>query len=251
MVSQKDILLLRNRMLELMDFINGVCKKYDIYYSLSYGTLIGAIRHKGFIPWDDDFDIMMDRKNYEKFLEIVEKELPKKYFIRNRRSDRTFKQTFTKLMDKNSEFINDDFVEKEENNGVFIDVFPIDKSPNGFGNRVKLLTKSFVYKLLTKAPNKEKGFIKLLSNICNKVERYLEKTYISESEKLKDNFYYFSPITLEDIRFKYNSNIFDGYIFVPYEDREYMVIKEYDSFLTETFGDYMIQIGRASCRERV
>ena len=77
----KDIQLLY---LELLRFIDNVCEKYDLDYCLTYGTLLGAIRHKGFIPWDDDCDILMIRKDYDKLIEVLPKEISKyDYFKEN------------------------------------------------------------------------------------------------------------------------------------------------------------------------
>ena len=68
--------------LELLRFIDNVCEKYDLEYCLTYGTLLGAIRHKGFIPWDDDCDILMIRKDYDKFIEVLPKEIDKYDFFK-------------------------------------------------------------------------------------------------------------------------------------------------------------------------
>ena len=67
--------------LEMLKLVDKICQKHNLHYSLVGGSLLGAVRHKGFIPWDDDIDIAMKRKDYEKFLKIAQKELPKKYFV--------------------------------------------------------------------------------------------------------------------------------------------------------------------------
>lgn len=68
--------------LDIMEEIDGICKRHDIKYSILGGALIGAIRHKGFIPWDDDMDIGMLREDYNRFLEVAPKELSERFFFR-------------------------------------------------------------------------------------------------------------------------------------------------------------------------
>lgn len=93
----KDIQLLY---LELLRFIDNVCKKYDLDYCLTYGTLLGAIRHEGFIPWDDDCDILMIREDYDKFIEILPKEINKHEFFKENCA-------LTKLINSNDNFFTD------------------------------------------------------------------------------------------------------------------------------------------------
>ena len=75
---------------EILDVIHQVCTEYGLRYSLAYGTLIGAVRHKGFIPWDDDIDLMMPREDYEKLLAIWNEAAPKGYILQNTRTDPDF-----------------------------------------------------------------------------------------------------------------------------------------------------------------
>ena len=82
---------------EILDVIHQVCTEYGLRYSLAYGTLIGAVRHKGFIPWDDDIDLMMPREDYEKLLAIWNEAAPKGYILQNTRTDPDFTQNFTKI----------------------------------------------------------------------------------------------------------------------------------------------------------
>lgn len=77
---------------EILDVIHQVCTEYGLRYSLAYGTLIGAVRHKGFIPWDDDIDLIMPREDYEKLLAIWNEATPKGYILQNTRTDPDFTQ---------------------------------------------------------------------------------------------------------------------------------------------------------------
>ena len=82
---------------EILDVIHQICTEHGLRYSLAYGSLIGAMRHKGFIPWDDDIDIMMPREDYEKLLVIWNQSAPKGYILQNTRTDSDFTQNFMKI----------------------------------------------------------------------------------------------------------------------------------------------------------
>lgn len=93
---------------EILDVIHQVCTEHGLRYSLAYGTLIGAVRHKGFIPWDDDIDLMMPREDYEKLLVIWNQSAPKGYILQNTRTDSDFTQNFTKIRKDHTTFLQDE-----------------------------------------------------------------------------------------------------------------------------------------------
>ena len=85
---------------ELLRFIDNVCKKYNLEYCLAYGTLIGAVRHEGFIPWDDDFDMIMMRNDYNKLIEVLPKEINKYEFFKENCA-------LTRLINANDNYFKD------------------------------------------------------------------------------------------------------------------------------------------------
>ena len=119
------------KMLSILEAIDKVCKAHDIGYWIEGGTLLGAMRHGGFIPWDDDVDISMLRCDYERFIEVAAKELPPHLFLQTRKTDPSFHHRECKVRDLNS-FIADggDDTGADYQKGLFVDIFPYDEGPS-------------------------------------------------------------------------------------------------------------------------
>lgn len=125
---------LRKVQLKLVDMlleIDKICRKHDIKYWLDFGTLLGAVRHEGFIPWDDDLDIAMPTEDLHRFIKVAPKELPESLFLQTKNSDPTFRRSLNKLRDNNSIFItkHEDFT-KNYHKGLFIDLFEVVPYPD-------------------------------------------------------------------------------------------------------------------------
>jgi len=112
----------------LLEF-KRICDKHNIKYSLVAGTLLGAVRHKGFIPWDDDVDIGMLRNEYEKFIKVAPDELKQDYFLQTWQTDPGFALPFAKLRKNGTKFVEQNSSETNAHCGVFIDIFPFDNVP--------------------------------------------------------------------------------------------------------------------------
>jgi lipopolysaccharide cholinephosphotransferase len=114
-------------MLEMLVEFDAICKKYNLKYWLDSGTLLGAVRHQGFIPWDDDIDLSMPVEDYNRFQEIAQSELSKNIFFQTRETDVSFKADYIKLRSNKVEII--EFHEKDKeiayHQGVFVDIFPM------------------------------------------------------------------------------------------------------------------------------
>ena len=115
--------------LEILIKFAEICEKNNLRYFLDGGTLLGAIRHKGFIPWDDDIDLGMPREDYEKFMEVGQRELGNDYFVQHRATDRNCPFDFMKIRKQNTVFLEWNKRNIEMHHGIFIDVFPYDKLP--------------------------------------------------------------------------------------------------------------------------
>lgn len=118
---------LQLRMLELLRAVDIICKKHNIFYWLSSGTLLGAVRHGGFIPWDDDIDIELLREDYLKLIDILPKELPEEYLLQTINSDSGYVYLYAKVRDTKS-YIEEKCVFNKhfKYKGAFIDIFPLE-----------------------------------------------------------------------------------------------------------------------------
>lgn len=115
--------------LALLLAFKTVCEQLDLTYYLVEGSLLGAVRHQGFIPWDDDIDVAMPRCDYERFLREAQALLPSYYFVQSLDSEPAFHANFAKLRDSRTTFIESSVRNRPINHGVYIDIFPLDFVP--------------------------------------------------------------------------------------------------------------------------
>ena len=106
-----------------------ICKKLDLNYFLVAGSALGAKRHGGFIPWDDDMDVGMYREDYDKFMELVPEMLPENIFLQNYKTDPKYPNVFAKLRNSNTTYIEKTSKNLDINHGIYIDIFPLDGCP--------------------------------------------------------------------------------------------------------------------------
>ena len=178
------------QLLMLKEFMR-ICEYLGLRYFVVGGTLLGAVRHQGFIPWDDDIDLAMPREDYERFLEKGQSLLPNEYFLQTFRTDPEFPANFAKIRDNRTTFIEKSVSEKHIHHGVYIDIFPLDYYPDGFFSRVILELRRFLYKMrisreftYRRNENVWKALVrKLLSAICLYLYPDLTKT-LEKREKL-------------------------------------------------------------------
>lgn len=127
--TQEQLQALKACEMELLKAFLQVCQKLSLRYYLMGGTLLGAVRHQGFIPWDDDIDVAMPREDYEIFLREGQKYLPECYFLQSLHSEPDYHLNFAKIRDSRTTFVEYSVRKRKINHGVFIDVFPLDAYP--------------------------------------------------------------------------------------------------------------------------
>lgn len=232
---------------EILDVIHKICVDNNLKYSLAYGTLLGAVRHGGFIPWDDDIDIMMPRKDYTKFKQIWNDSAPKGYIYQDYNTDTDIVNNFAKIRKNNTTFLQSE-TERGRNyhKGFFVDIFPVDNVANGklssqlqyFAAAVNLLyTRGYqsgsgglmgkIEKLLLST--KKENYIKRR----NKAERY----FCRWNDKKCNYFTLFN--TILEAKKRYPIDLLNDYTVIKFNGKEYFAIKDYDRYLTITYGDYM------------
>ena len=245
----KDVQVIEKEMLvQLID----ICQKYNLKYYIAYGSLIGVVRHNGFIPWDDDIDVLMPRKDYDVFINIAQKELPQHMFVQNEITDPEYLGGFTKIRNSNTTFIEINNMKKRMNHGIYIDVFPLDNCPSSrLGQFLFDLRKRLFFLRLRcefvivegeiRHKKSLSGLIQLASKILKIFSSNIERLFANTEQYLRGikytgcvcNFY---ACIKKD---KYKSEWFQEGTIMAFEGIEVIVPKEYDSFLTYQYGDYM------------
>lgn len=183
--------------LEILKEVIKICNDNNIDYHLCRGTLIGAIRHKGFIPWDDDIDIAMPRKDFDKFLEIANDKLPTKMEVLSYKHKEVYPFVHAKVSDTKTRVVEHYLEASGYESGVYIDVFPIDGITSNKGlqrihlSRIRFYEKLLILSYLDENRHKEfwkKLLIKLGKRIGNRkklherIEKLLNKYPFEESE---------------------------------------------------------------------
>lgn len=232
---------------EILDVIHKVCEENGLRYSLAYGTLIGAVRHKGFIPWDDDIDLMMPREDYEKLLAIWGQAAPKGYILQNVRTDPDFTQSFTKIRKDHTTFLQFEHErEKSYHKGVFVDIFPGDRvAPSKLGRKIQYI--ACAVNLLY-----SRGHASGSGGIVGAVEQFFLKAPKEKHAKRretaenwirrwnsKNSGLYVFPSTLEWCQKYYPANLFENMGTIAFSGKTYQCVADPDSILRLDYGDYM------------
>ena len=119
-------------LMEMYDVFSKICEKHNLRYYVYWGTLLGAIRHKDFIPWDDDFDVVMPREDYEKLIEVAPKELPEHLQFLSWKTNPEFYYVFNKIKHKDENFVETlrEQSKLKLSTGLYLDIFPLDGAPS-------------------------------------------------------------------------------------------------------------------------
>lgn len=236
--------------LEIMKYVHDFCSANNIHYSLAYGSLLGAIRHKGYIPWDDDIDIIMPRKDYDLFLQLFSKESGI-YRIHSLETDPHYEYAFAKISDTRTLLIEN---VNTQNIGINIDVFPLDNAFDSLEECQKYAKKISLYKYFYRLKFLQPSHKNVLWKRCLmrigkiitfplSLRKLAEKISAHAKACTNTNSKYTimmvgtTPQATE--RQIIERSWFSKYIDVPFEDCQFKIIANYDKYLSHEYGDYM------------
>ena len=227
--------------------IHQVCTEYGLRYSLAYGTLLGAVRHKGFIPWDDDIDLIMPREDYEKLLVIWNEAAPKGYILQNTRTDPVFTQNFTKIRKDHTTFLQDEAERaKHYHKGIFVDIFPGDRVPSGkIGQKMQYIACAVNLLYSRGYASGSGGVIGITEKVLLKAPKEKYAVWRERAEKWirhwngRESLQYVFPNTIVCSRRYYPANSFEEMKTIEFNRKQYMCVADANTILHIEYGDYM------------
>lgn len=231
----------------LRNFID-ICKDNNLRYFLLGGSCLGAVRHKGYIPWDDDIDVGMPRPDYERFLQLAQQELPDHVFVQTHSTDKEYPNNFAKLRNSNTTFIESSIKNLNVNHGIYIDIFPLDGTySNKFQYKLHLLKIRLLAKSIARVFNFTHHYTlkEIVARMLSVIYAPTVNYAIKKREKLMKKVNYDNASVVanwcgawaeKEIMPK---SIFADGITASFDGIEVVIPKEYDKYLTRMYGDYM------------
>lgn len=237
--------------LEMLERFIEVCEKNNLNYFLDGGTLLGAVRHQGFIPWDDDIDVIMPRKDYECLCQIADKEFEYPYFFQTTLTEKGFFRTHAQLRNSDTTgFIAIDG-KKDINRGIFMDIFVLDNIPDGI-----LKKKFFKYNILIKKRVLAYMYDREYENLSLKGKTiytlvhsffriYPFRKFFVKFNKTLAKYRNKDTTLVGDITLQWRSNVqwpkkwYDGYSYLSFEGLRVRVPLFYKEILTRQYGNFM------------
>lgn len=265
-ISGEELKLMQKLQLEILLEVDRICRKHNIRYNLSGGSLLGAVRHKGFIPWDDDIDVRMLREEYERFCEVCKTELnTERYYLQTNVTEEEYRWGFSRILLNGTKYVRIGQEHLKCRTGVFIDLFPSDGYPNhlltsGYLELIALFMRKALWSpvgsVIIKNPIK-RGFFRLLSKIPKrrllKIQEYL--TNWGKRHNCKRVVCWGLPRS--DVRrWGFSKSVLRGkdkpkglqrewleeLTEVPFEGHMVYIPKDYNGWLTYVYGDTYMQL---------
>ena len=256
-----------NRKLQLLqasivDDIDRICSQNGLRYYMIGGTLLGAVRHRGFIPWDDDIDLVMYRADYDRLLEIIREQYADRYFVQTFHTDPHYARYIAKIRLNGTTLVEDYLRNAKSNAGVYVDIFPLDmvRKPDGPGLvfRGRLIRWMFAYKSVKHdAVVRSSGF-RYLAGKGLRWTTYLipDKlvTRLFDYVCAKDNGKDCPYVTNFASHFKWKKQMFPNEYFgegcrLPFEGRMFAAPLEYEAILKRLYGERYMELPPPEKRE--
>lgn len=253
-ISKEDLRKMQLIELSILKEVRRICDKNNIHYFLIGGTLIGAIRHKGFIPWDDDIDIGMSREDYNKFLDVCKTDLGSDYFLQNPDTEKESADYEISRIRLNGTAVIQSFRKNTTtHNGFYVEIFPYDNLPV---NEIHQFFYSNYFRLLKRVIAIRKGYEPSPKNkivkaflytyaACSRIVplKVLERranNYHVNCNKKETPYVFLLSGAWGHKKEKHLRTTISEFTKVKFEDDEFTAPKEYDTFLREQYGDYMM-----------
>ncbi len=237
---------LHEELLTILDEVVRVCDANHLKYYLVGGTLLGAVRHKGFIPWDDDLDIVMPREDFEKFVSHFYQKLKKGYSLEWINTNPRYNKVFAKVCKDNTLFEEAVGQNLSIKRGIFIDIFPMDVT-DGYSEQVERRKKQVLFwsgLLVAKCISQEKNIVKriILDAIPEKTLLQLSEHYMKIKPKQAGGYYsnFGSQYAIKR-QTQPISNYGDG-VLLPFENRQYRCPTKYQAVLESIYGKNYMQL---------
>ena len=239
---------LKTLQMDVLAAIDEFCSANNIRYSMACGTLLGAIRHKGYIPWDDDIDIYVPREDYKRLIAEFPKNYKDRYKITSLERDPLWDKPYAKAYDDFT-ILEEDALDKE-NIGVNIDVFPVDEVPSGdewTKYNKKRRCEQILFSMKFIHVSQQRSFLKNLTLILFRVITffYSSRAWAKRIDKQAQRFngkgydHYFECCQGVFQKNPFPMHLFDEIVETPFEDRFYKRFANADVYLRNGFGDYM------------
>lgn len=239
---------LQSVQLEIAEVIKRICEKNGIRYFLAYGTLIGAVRHDGFIPWDDDIDIMMPYPDLLKFEKACKTDLPDGYFYQSPQTDPEYRLSIMRVCKDNTLLLEKGTADKNIHHGIFVDIYPI------YGAAPKNKRKKQIFQAMKRAlylldePVKNHGAVMRLGSTFL-LKTKTKKGKARAQQKLFQNISQYDYDQSENVvcldssvvkmRTEYKREWFGDGVMHKFGDTQFMIPDNPDEILKKVYGDYM------------
>lgn len=246
-MSQQSVRSVQEKILETMKFIDKLCRENGIVYFIMGGTALGAVRHGGFIPWDDDLDIFMTPGQYQKFKTVFENTKNEQFVLQEWRTDSKYLE-YAKVRMNKTTFIEESFKERKDmHHGIYVDIMILHKVPeNEFIQKIVYYESKFVtlYGLSQRNWKPKSKSQKIVLNSLKfmpcKIMARIAYSHIYRYDDRKDNYKYCYWITPA----KFRNGLFDKTFFekptdVSFEDTELLGSEKIKEYLEYRYGDYM------------
>ena len=244
----QDLEAVQQEQKHILDEVVAICEQHNLRYFLIAGTLLGAVRHRDIIPWDDDVDIGMPRKDYNKFLEIAGELLPEYMFLQTYETDPEYMQNFAKVRNSNTTHIENPIKHLQLNHGIYVDIFPYDGVADSKVIRY-LRNKWIVFlcvliRFFWDTPYTESGFwcklaTKILSKITTKKKLQKKLDVVLSKYDYDQSHIVGSLLSGYKMKSYVPREWYDEVCLLSFGEKQYLCPENYDAVLKQLYGDYM------------